>query len=366
MIHRIPLSFAGLLFALSVPAQKTLNAKSFVPEGYRGEVFADFRALDQREMIQGLERTMLGALFALVEEEMGFRFEDLDSVHIFPGLPDEEGHETRTISIFEGNQNVGLPAAEKMPGYREERRGDARILIEQDPWLGGPSTIYASPRDGLLVIGQKDAILPKLDGKAAPVMPRPNFLSLTSGRNVLAYVVLQLTPAMLDDIPGLDGEYWSREDPPRFLMVRMRAEPPRDAEGEKDERIVLEAVVRCDGKDGPIAIARAAEKGIEAAAKHRKLGALKRLWGKIEVTTDGIDCRARMPLGTPRQAAGALALMIAPVVFLSESRVVGPLPAAQLEAVEVEPPADPEGGEEKPEGEKNGGGQQKGSEKKGG
>lgn len=353
------------LFAVPLLAQKPPDADAFVPSDYRCECLVDFQALDQHEMLEGLRRSALGMVFGMFEQQLGFALTDLKRLRAYPEMP-TDADETRHggIAIFEGNHNVGLPGMQQLDGYKEEKLGSTPMLVEQSPWNEDPD-IYASPRDGLMITGSTHLVRPVLEGKSKLAVPPADFLSLTSGRGSLAHFVAAMSTKMLKDLPFLTPEMWSAEDPPKYLMLRLRLEPGTDG---PDDDVVFEAVVRCTGKQGPEVIAKTAREALQAAEQHPRLGALKHLWKKIELKTDGIDLVAHMSLGRPRDAAGSLGLMLAPLLLFGTTTTAVPAQAVQVVPAEVVveehpveehpvgEPAPKKGGAEEPKEKPKGGG----------
>src|SRR5262249_13147598 len=184
--------------------------------------------------------------------------------------------------VLQGSDKIRLPA-KRGEDFTPDKVAGCDVLLQGAPWYGDDPDVWVAPRTGLLVVGARTDMQPVLEGKGKPGVPPGEFLSLTSGKGILAHVVMQLAPSVLQDmLRELPQGTVCDDDPPRFLAVRLRSEAPASA-GD-DPTFVLEATVRCNqaGK-GPAALLAAAKQGIEAGKHHPQLGALKALWSKIEV-----------------------------------------------------------------------------------
>jgi hypothetical protein len=358
-------AIAALLLALPLGAQAATDARAFVPKDYRCECFVDFVALRECGLWDHMERSMVVQLMDSLQAQIGVRIGDLDRLRAFPETPSDEperdGRRGGGVVVFEGNGNVGLPMADEERSLRLDKLGAFDVLVEDHSWTAEDPDLWVSPKAGLLVYGTRHLIAPILEGKAGPGVPPPEFLSLTSGRGNLAFVVMEMTAAMLRDVPeemaGMNPA--GDEDPLRHLLVRVRQV------GEGDEATFeLQGTLRyARGAKAPELAAKWLREGLQQLEKHQQLGALKRFWRKVEVKVDRQDVTARLDLGNARKAAGEIGNLLAPLMVMgTRLEAVG---GAVLEDVTLEPvavppppppPPPPEPVPPKPKGEKPGGG----------
>jgi hypothetical protein len=333
---------ASLLVASLVPlaAQAPkLDARSFTPAGYRAEMFVDFAALNEHGIWDAVRRSAAGTLFGMLEQQLGFELAELAQIHAYPEIPDgqprDEGRRQGGLAVFTGSDKVVLPTP---AGYRRDKVGDYEASIQDGEWAAADPDLWLQVRPGLLVYATQHLVRPVVEGKAAAGVPEAEFLLLTSGKGGLAHVVVTLTDAMLADMPFPVPEgVLHADDMPRFFALRLRLAPQGAKDGEEQEpEVVLDAIVRHEtGKQGPEAVRTLAQKALDEAKEHPRLGALKRFWSRIELRVDGRDVAARLPLGRPREAAGNLATLIAPLMLLGTHAEA---PPAAVE-VQVEDPA---------------------------
>jgi hypothetical protein len=335
-MRRLPIA---LLLATAAPAQvpapttapvqappqekRPLDARAFVPASYLAEIFVDVKALRDQEILEGLSSTAIGPFLKMMEREFGFALENVDTLRVFPpveGQPRVPGKREAMIGVFTGNEKVCLPARPADADTTMDTIAGCKVAIRGAAWYGDDPDLRVCVRPGLLAFGPRRCLAPVLEGTATPGVPPGEFLSLASGKGVLAYTIATLTDKALEDRSVVPENAVCADDKPRCLIVRVRSEP--GAAPDDEPTLVLEAIVRCEnGKQGPKRLAAVVKEGLEAAQKHPRLSALKRFWTKIEVTVDGRDVRARLPIGKPREAASNLALLVAPLMLGAGVRV---------------------------------------------
>ena len=141
-----------LLGAFAVPAQQKLEARSFLPQHYQAEFFADLEAMRECEFLDGLERSMaLRMLKSMLRNNTGIDVGDLHRVRITSC--DRGGGETGEagivrVTILEGSKELVLPDASDGRG-RAEFAG-LPVLREQGLAV---DMLWVSPQPGLLVMG---------------------------------------------------------------------------------------------------------------------------------------------------------------------------------------------------------------------
>jgi hypothetical protein len=340
------------------PAPRTRDARAFVPAVFFGEVFLDMKTLREQEVLDGLSSSLFGPLLKQLAGNFGFDLQELDQVRVYLPKPREPAavytaadgttlnpvQREAVLGVLQGSDKVRLPA-KAGEDFAAEKIAGCDVLLQGARWYGEDPDVWVSPRPGLLVIGARHDVQPVLEGKGKPGVPPGEFLSLTSGRGIVAHVVAQLAPSELQDIlRELPQGTVCDEDPPRFVAVRLRTEAPANA-GD-DPTFVLEATVRCNqaGK-GPAALLAAAQQGIEAGKHHPHLGALKALWSKLEVAVDGCDVVARLPLGRARDAVNSLGMFAAPLWAMRQAEAAAmEARAAAVPAPAPAPVPQPQGG----------------------
>ncbi len=366
MVQRPPVGacLAVLLATAPLSAQKLTDARTFVPRDHACEIAVDFVALRQAGLWEHLERSLLVKAMDMMQAQLGVRVSDLDRLRAFPETRDsaerEPGQRNGGLVIFEGNDNVGLPASSESNPLKADRIGETEILVEDYAWAAEDPDIYLSPRPGLLVYSTMHLVRPLVEGKVPPGVPSPDFLALTASPGGLAHVVIRFSPKMLADMPeAMQGMNPTADaDPVHFLAMRLRQEKAPDAD---EPTFALELTLRY--ATGTAAV-EPAEKwlrdSLDELGKHPQMGALKRYWRKVAINRDGQDLKARLELGKARQAAADIANLLAPMMMFGMTAEAQPAAVAvPVEAVEVEEPPPPvkdppKPATEKPKGEGSG------------
>ena len=345
--------------ASAVLAQVPLTARSFPPKDFKAEIFVDIGELVDTGIYGSLSRSVLGVSFTLLEQELALDIEDIDTMRMHMEIWHREEHPEHWrqggVCVLTGSEDLVLP---EPPGYRLEEFGGYDAAIEDNRWAGEDPDLWLQVKPGLVVYGTQHLLQPVVDGRAQPGLPSGDFLSLTSGKNGLAHLVLAVEDWMWSKPPLSAFESYAEEiidptDPPEFLAVRLLTQPA--AEEDDYAQIRLEAIVRHRlGTKGPEALLAAAREGLEQAQQHPRLAALRHLWSKVEMTVDGRDVRLVLPLGNQRDAGGTLAMMMAPALLFSVAQAEAQvqvmlaqpgIPAVpvllELEAIEEPPPPPP-------------------------
>jgi hypothetical protein len=310
----IPLRLAALLLIVpALDAQDALKPRAFLPADYRSEVVVDLSALRETELLDALVRSPFGMLLDSFEEEFGFAMDDVDRIHGVLVFPDEPRQDPDQVWTFTGAGAVGLPPEVEEARVTEEVDGRT-IRVEKGPFLA-KETVYYSPEGGALVFGSGPLVRGVLDGTRKGGVPSPDLLSLTAAPGALAYVAFGLTDAMRAEMPPFMTDWNVEQDPVQYMLLRLRQVPTDD-----EPRILLEAVVRCSGGEaGPAHIEAKAKQGLEELQAHPRLGALKRYWSAAEVERRDPDVTVRLDLGDARSAAGALPLLVAPLLVVGSA-----------------------------------------------
>lgn len=332
-MSQVAISLLATLFAAApLAAQPPLTAKSFLPVDYETTLFADLKLMRDRGIWDELDHSVLSIALRQMEKESGMSMDALDRVRAVivhpPANQDvEESFDFKTLFLFEGNAPLGLPPTiNGNSSYRQDRIGEYDCVLHGD----GPHTeVLVRPTVDLRVVGSRELIEPALTGKPPKGLPKPDLMSLLSGRgDNLAYVVVAVSTPTLRRHVQLDllqTTEWPATDQPTYLMFRLQATGSAD-----DPHLRIEAVLRHQvGKEG-LAISEKAMRGWLAAVKASvKVPALKPVWDGIVIEQSGIDLVAHADLGRARTAIGTLAQLIAPIFHttsVSEERVEVPPP----------------------------------------
>ncbi|MBK8095694.1 MAG: hypothetical protein IPK26_01215 [Planctomycetes bacterium] len=331
-----------LTLALPLAAQQA-DARSYVPPGFTVEAFVDFAALKEHELWDAIRGSAVGSLFGMAEQELGFELADLDKLYAFPETGRKgEGLSQGGLMIMVGNDSVTLPPNQSR--CEEGKLGDYQALLGK---YGDDPDHWVQIRPGLLLMGTNHIVRPLLAKEVQPGVPEGDMLALTSVKGSMAHLVMAITDEMLDDLPFPVPEgVLQQDDKPQFFMIRLRLQP--GASADEEPQVFLEAALRhVNGSKGPAALKGLADQGLAEAKKHPRLAAFKQFWSKIELRTDGRDLALSLPLGRPRDAAGQLVMLAAPLMMLGTTEAV----PAPVEAAPEEKPAE----EPKPAGGGRGG-----------
>jgi hypothetical protein len=354
-MHR---SLAVLFCAAAVLAQdKTtakpkLDARQFVPSGYRCECFVDFAALDDCGIWTSVRKSVFGMMLGEVEKQLGFELAELKTLRAYPdtttSVARTEGHVDSTIAIFEGSNNVTLPPHDPNEGTEEiELAGVPALVNSRD------AASWLLPKPGLLILGHRRHLEAVLAGKGHPGVPDDEFMTLLAGKDLLHVIALvdraqtSEMPEIVQSLPWVDG------DLPTCFLLRLRLiTPAKDkASGDAPEpQVVLEVVVRhATGKSGPAMLQEQVAKGLEFLSKHKQLGAQKRLWSKVESKVDGRDLRLSLSLGRARDASAIFGSLLGPL-FMGTMTVAGQEAAQLVDETDSAAPVteEKEKGKEKP------------------
>lgn len=297
--------------------------RKLLPVDYSAEGLLDVDKARESELWEGVVRSpFLAPALKAFKDKLGFDLDDLRRVRLaLPDPKEVEGVVSRGLVVtFEGKDSVGLPKFVKdSRWWRSVKIGAADVRQFSVPSMTTPGDIYYSPKEGQLVYGTDAALAPGLRGERLGGVPVAGLMRMTAARGSLMHFALRVDPADLRTplwkrlAPVLPGDWWQEKDPPRWFLIRLRQESD-------EERVVFEAVVRFEtGASGPAALAAVVKKQLAVAAKHRRLGAMKRIWRKVEVAIDDDEpmLTIKLDLGRPRNAGGTLAQVVGPLALLA-------------------------------------------------
>lgn len=317
---------AVLLFAPPLLGQSTWTASSFFPNEYRSELRLDLARLRAIEVMEGIESSMLAPMLAGFDQAYGFPLRDVTEIRAAIDLPDGTQKPSAAIFVISGGETVTMPSLRERADQVDELEiGDLMVKRLRPEWEGGSTTLYAAPRPGLLVQGDEHLLRPTLAGERKGGVPAPELLRHTTGGDNLAYFATYVNEAMRADMPPGTADWVLADDPLTFVMVRLHSNGDED-----DPQITIEALLQCErGTTGPEHLQKQIEAGLETLQKHRQLGALKQHWKKVVVRRDDRDVRVSLALGRPRQAAGTLVQLCAPLLLAQQvDEAVAPVPVA--------------------------------------
>lgn len=316
-----------LTLVLPLAAQQG-DARAFVPPGFTVEAFVDFAALKEHEIWDSIRGSAVGSFLGMAEQELGFELGDLDKFYAFPETSAKgEGVTQGGLMIMVGKDTVTLPPNQDR--CEEGKIGDYAALLGK---YGDDPDHWVQIRPGLLLMGTNHILRPLVTKEVQPGVPEGDMLALTSVKGSMAHMVMAITDEMLEHLPFPVPEgVLQPDDKPQYFMVRLRLQP--GATADEEPQVFLEAALRhVNGSKGPAALKGLAEQGLAEAKKHPRLAAFKQFWSKIELRTDGRDLAMTLPLGRPRDAAGQLVMLLAPVMMLGTVEAVAPVPAAPAAA----------------------------------
>lgn len=336
--HRVSLfTLAMLPSALCGQDQKPLDGRAFVPPEPRSEIAADFKAMRDTGVWDGITVSIAGTFLPMVESELGFRLEHVDRLRVY--LHDREHDPSNNdtgITILEGSDQLVIPPAEE--GAHTETIAGLDVLVCRTWNADAEPSWWVAPKPGVLVYGARHLVEPALRRARVPGVTPPELLSLSAGRGVLAHLVLELDPtAKRGLIDSLDGKDLPEPD---FMMLRLRTESSDDGE---DPRVHVDGKLRwATPENGPPQLLAHLQQRLALLEKHPRLGALKRIWKLMELGVDGRDLTLHMDLGRPRDVGGLIA--IAAPIFMLGTSVAPAAAAVPAESVPVqveEPPPPP-------------------------
>jgi len=305
----------ALIAQTPAPSPKQLAARDFALEDCECIVFADLAQLREREIWRLLRASVLMLALPPLEREAGFPLEHLDRMTLQARMPADDAKDAReaerapaTTCVLEGNTGLALPdAVARNTSYTRSKVGDVELFERGDD-------VVANVRPDFRVLGTRELIVPVLEGKRSRGQPSADVLSLLSGRgDNLLYIVCQVKTARMRErmLGRLIGQVaWPEDDLPTHMMVRLRAIGEDD-----DAHLQIEAVIRHRvGKAGFDASAAAVRAWLESMQKERRFAAIKDLWRSVEIGHEGSDLVLRKDLGRPRDAIGALAVLLAAIL----------------------------------------------------
>jgi len=340
MFKAATLAFVAAASCTSSLAQIRLDARSFPPEDFRAEIYVDFARLVDSGIWDAVRGSAVGAMLSMVERELGFSLSELDSLRMYPELNrrSERPEHWRKggVLVMVGSDELLLPVP---ANHRQEQFGGYDAAIDDRDWVQRDPDMWLQVEPGLLVYGTRHLLEPVVEGKATPGLPSGEFLSLTSGQDGLAHVVLGLEEQDLRELPfAVPDGLIDAADRPQFLALRMWTVVGAD-DDEDDPQVLFEAIVRCqDGSKAPELLVEFARQSVEQARQHPRLAALEQIWSKLEFSINGRDVKARLPLGRTREAGGNLAMLMAPLWLFSTPSVEA-APLVLVGELPLEPPA---------------------------
>tara|TARA_R110002072_G_scaffold100429_6_gene221212 strand:- start:361 stop:1497 length:1137 start_codon:yes stop_codon:yes gene_type:complete len=298
-------------------------ARQFLLDEYRTVIHANLKLWRDSGVWDEVSGGATKLMISLIEKEMAFSLDRLDSVTSVQEPLVKAGEEPAMhqmplqITILQGNGDLGDPAGnDNERRYQEAKVGDYRLLLDQ--WSNN-AVVQVSPQ--LRVYGPTEMLKSVLAGKPRTGLPSADVLSFTAGKqNLLAYMVADVKnhrqpresiEAILPDAG------WPEDDKPTHMCLRLLATGDED-----DRHLMLELAVR-HGKDGEGLVAT--EKAVTAAIKRlrelQEARIVRPLLKKIESERDGTDGVWRVDLGRARNAMSLLGTLAPFMMYTTGARV---------------------------------------------
>lgn len=320
------------------PTQKP-DGRAFVPPEPRSEVWVDFATMREIGIWDGVSRSVMGTFLPMIEQQLGFRLEEIDRLRGYPQAgPIAEGQSDTGVVIFEGSDKVITPAG--APGTTLEKIGGHEAVVVPSYGAENDPSLWVAPKSGVLVYGARHLVEPLLLGKLTPGVTPPELLSLVAGRGIVAHVAVTCDDTVRRGLVEALGAGEAATGPD-FLMLRMRVELPADAADEP--QIHLDGKLRfADATKGPQELGAHLRTSIDGLKKHPRFAALKKIWNLIELRVDQRDVEVHIPLGGPREAGGLFALAAPLLMFTAAAPQAVAVPVqGQVEEVVVEDVTEP-------------------------
>jgi hypothetical protein len=324
---RIPLLCAALSAAgLCAQDQKKVDARSFLPEEYNVEIYANVAALTDGDAWDVVERSLAKPLLANFRRAFGFDFAELRTVRqvlrqdVVDGSRQQKG-----VWLLEGGARVTLAkASSESIGWRLERSevaGHEVLTNERQTWV--------SPTPGLVVGGDSAIVEATLRGERRGGVPDPELLALIAAPGAIAHVAGRV-PA---DEPGsrdlspIPAEWLDEGDWPSTVALRLfRA----------GETIRFEFRLGFQhGESGPAKFDAGFRQWLAGAKDDKQLAPFAVDLARVTCTAADRAFAAAIDLGQPEEAIGkVLQFALTTLPFAVRSEV-------SVEAVEAEPPPAP-------------------------
>lgn len=313
-----------LLGAFTLPAQQKLDARSFLPQHYQAEFFADLEAMRECEFLDGLERAYaLRMLRSMLQSSSGIDANDLHRARIATlslgdGEVDEAGIER--VTILEGAEVLGLPEASET---RTAAEVAGRQVLREAGY--GSETLWVSPQPGLLVIGESALIEQCLQGERRGGVPHPDLMAITAVRTPLLHFAAArcgMDNGRWVKLMGFPEDWITEEDPVETAVLRLEL-----VEGE----MVASAELRfANGEKGPELFASGLREALGVLKAEPPLAPSAKVLEKVELAQPDGGLTLKLKLGSPREASQQVAQMLTPMAFL-----VGTVDAAPI-VIEVD------------------------------
>jgi len=297
-------------------ADKAPTAREFVFSGYENTIFADLKAMRDREIWDELEATALKFAFGMIEKDLGFPLDDLDRFTVAVQMPpnDVDGIESvkqqGQVYIYEGNKLLPVPDKVSGGGWTKEKVGERQVMA-RNGFVG--EELWLQPHPNVQVTGTRRLLEPILTKPRHVGMPAAELMSLLSGREErLLYLVVCLEhPRMKQQIftDLLGAPEWAEGEAPRYLGFSVLAGGDED-----DPHLFAEAVLRhVRVSDGIEVSSQAADAWVERMLADPRYLGMRAVLKKAEKKVDGTDVMLHVDLGRVRNAVGQLATLAVPL-----------------------------------------------------
>lgn len=323
-------ALAPFVLALSsLAAQQPFKASDWLPDDYRNFVQVDLKALRDQGVWDELESSALKMLFTMMEKEAGFALTALDRVTQVAMFPADAppGQDAQRVVVLEGNEELPVPERiARSTSYQPAKVGEFEVMRSVRDWL------FFRPRPEVQVEGDLAVLQHTLEGKPGLGAPCADILSLRSTRKTsLIEFAVDLTAELpRQQVLGklFAGHEWPAGDAPQLVYGRLHGTGDAD-----DPHVVCEVVLRhLKAGEGLATTAKALDELFAKAQEVPQAAMLRPLIAAIERSTDHGDLILKLDLGRARDAAGKLAMAMAPLLLAGERVEAQNVPAVPAPA----------------------------------
>ncbi len=340
-------SVAACTFSASlVLAQGDLSPRQFIPVQIEGYYIVELEAMRDSGVWDGLLGGFGAVLLEQVEQSLGLSLREIHRIEGYAASAaggSGPAQLVQDIQILRGSAELDVPNGRE--GTEPVRIAGREALFEApSEWAlpGDQGWLWLRLGEGTMVSGARGLVEPVMKGLAKPGVTPPELMSLSAGRGVIAHCTGfvragdSVSGMVLFDAPSLEGV-----PAPRSASLRLRLDESKVEDEWDDPSVVIEATVRWEKKgDSAARVVASVQQKIAEWRKHPRFGALRSIFDKVELSSDGIDAKLSLDLGRPRQAATMIGLA-APFLMFTVPEPVMEIEEIELEAVEVAEPLPP-------------------------
>jgi hypothetical protein len=338
---------ASAFSASLVLAQDDLSPRQFIPSQIDGYYVVDLEAMRDSGAWDGLFSGVGAVLLQQVERLFGLSLREIHRIEAYDSSAESSARPpVNHVQILHGSPELDVPNGRD--GAYPVRIAGHEVLFEApSEWAlpGDQGWMWCRLGEGVMVAGARGLIEPVLKGVAKPDVIPPDLLSLSAGRGVIAHCTgfiragdsVTVSSMIPFDDPLLEGV-----PAPRCASLRLRLDESKLEDEWDDPSIVIEATVRWERQgDSAAQVVTSVQKKIAEWREHPRIGALRAIFDKVALSSDGIDAKLSLDLGRPRQAATLMSMAMPFLMFTAVSTEPVMAQEVELEAVEVESPLPP-------------------------